>query len=208
MPATLKTVVFGFIIATTSSYLGINTCRGTEGVGQASTRSVVLSSVLLIATNVLLVRLISSSSPTPCEPDAMSRALSPPSPTRPIRLDAVTKRSAATACSTTLTLDIPIRHRRLHPRPQRHRQERAAGHIVGLLQPDAGRVFVGGEDVTRLSSAELARVRPQIGFLFQNAALFDSLTVGENVAFPLRRHTDLGEAEIRDRALRTLDWSG
>jgi phospholipid/cholesterol/gamma-HCH transport system permease protein len=58
VPATLKTVVFGFIIATTASYLGINTSRGTEGVGQASTRSVVLSSVLLISTNVLLVRMI------------------------------------------------------------------------------------------------------------------------------------------------------
>ena len=58
VPATLKTMVFGFIIATTSSYLGVNTSRGTAGVGQASTRSVVLSSILLITTNVLLVRLI------------------------------------------------------------------------------------------------------------------------------------------------------
>ncbi len=58
IPATLKTTVFGFIIATTSSYLGINTTRGTEGVGQASTRSVVTSSILLIAANVLLVRII------------------------------------------------------------------------------------------------------------------------------------------------------
>jgi phospholipid/cholesterol/gamma-HCH transport system permease protein len=58
VPSTIKTIVFGFIIATTSSYLGVNTTRGTEGVGQASTRSVVLSSVLLITTNVILVRLI------------------------------------------------------------------------------------------------------------------------------------------------------
>jgi len=58
VPATLKTAVFGFIIATVASYLGVNTTRGTEGVGQASTRSVVYSSILLIAANVLLVRLI------------------------------------------------------------------------------------------------------------------------------------------------------
>jgi len=58
VPATLKTAVFGFLIATVSAYLGINTSRGTEGVGQASTRSVVLSSVSLIAANVLLVRII------------------------------------------------------------------------------------------------------------------------------------------------------
>jgi phospholipid/cholesterol/gamma-HCH transport system permease protein len=58
VPATLKTMVFGFIIATVSSYLGMHTTRGTEGVGQASTRSVVLSSILLIVANVLLVRII------------------------------------------------------------------------------------------------------------------------------------------------------
>jgi phospholipid/cholesterol/gamma-HCH transport system permease protein len=58
IPATLKTMVFGFIIATVASYLGVHTTRGTEGVGEASTRSVVLASILLIAANVLLVRLI------------------------------------------------------------------------------------------------------------------------------------------------------
>jgi phospholipid/cholesterol/gamma-HCH transport system permease protein len=58
IPATLKTMVFGFIIATVSSYLGFNTRSGTEGVGRASTMSVVLSSILIIVSNVLLVRLI------------------------------------------------------------------------------------------------------------------------------------------------------
>lgn len=58
IPATLKTAVFGFIIATVAAYLGMNTSRGTEGVGQASTRSVVMSSILLIVTNVVLVRII------------------------------------------------------------------------------------------------------------------------------------------------------
>jgi phospholipid/cholesterol/gamma-HCH transport system permease protein len=58
VPATVKTMVFGFIIATTASYLGFNTESGTEGVGRASTRAVVLSSMLIIVTNVLLVRLI------------------------------------------------------------------------------------------------------------------------------------------------------
>ena len=58
VPATLKTAVFGFIIATVSSYLGVNTTGGTEGVGRTATRSVVMSSIMLIAANVLLVRLI------------------------------------------------------------------------------------------------------------------------------------------------------
>jgi phospholipid/cholesterol/gamma-HCH transport system permease protein len=58
IPATMKTMVFGFIIATVSSYLGFNTRSGTEGVGRASTQAVVLSSILIIVANVVLVRLI------------------------------------------------------------------------------------------------------------------------------------------------------
>jgi phospholipid/cholesterol/gamma-HCH transport system ATP-binding protein len=81
-------------------------------------------------------------------------------------------------------------------------------HIVGLLKPDAGRVLVEGEDITHMASWELARIRKRIGFLFQNSALFDSITVGENVAFPLRRHTRLSDAEIRERALFKLGQVG
>ena len=58
VPATLKTMVFGFIIASVSSYLGFTTASGTEGVGRASTKAVVLSSILIIVVNVILVRLI------------------------------------------------------------------------------------------------------------------------------------------------------
>jgi phospholipid/cholesterol/gamma-HCH transport system permease protein len=58
LPATLKTVVFGFLIAVVSSYLGFTTSRGTEGVGEASTRSVVMSSMLIILSDVILVKLI------------------------------------------------------------------------------------------------------------------------------------------------------
>jgi len=57
-------------------------------------------------------------------------------------------------------------------------------HIVGLVRPDAGQVLVEGRDVPRLSRRELSEVRQRIGFLFQGAALFDSISVGENVAFP------------------------
>jgi phospholipid/cholesterol/gamma-HCH transport system ATP-binding protein len=77
-------------------------------------------------------------------------------------------------------------------------------HIVGLVKPDSGHVFVEGRDVPSLRRDELTAVRRRIGFLFQAAALFDSISVGENVAFPLRRHTALGRAEIRDRALARL----
>ena len=80
--------------------------------------------------------------------------------------------------------------------------------IIGLLAPDHGRVFVHGEEVNRLTRAELSRVRRGVGFLFQNAALFDSISVGENVAFPLRRHTKLPDGEIRGIALRKLESVG
>lgn len=81
-------------------------------------------------------------------------------------------------------------------------------HMIGLMRPDAGRVFVQGDEVSALSGEPLSKVRQKIGFLFQNAALFDSISVGENVAFPMRRHTKLPDREIRDRAQQRLDSVG
>jgi phospholipid/cholesterol/gamma-HCH transport system ATP-binding protein len=77
-------------------------------------------------------------------------------------------------------------------------------HIIGLMRPDRGRVLVEGRDVTTLRRRELADVRRRMGFLFQNSALFDSISVGENVAFPLRRHTDFDDKKIRDVARAKL----
>ena len=77
-------------------------------------------------------------------------------------------------------------------------------HIVRLMRPDRGRVFVEGDEISALEGPELSRVRRKIGFLFQNAALFDSISVGENVAFPLRRHTRLTDREVKDRATQKL----
>lgn len=68
--------------------------------------------------------------------------------------------------------------------------------LVGLMKPDQGRIYVDEQEITGLNAAELARVRMRMGFLFQYSALFDSISVGENVAFPLRRHTRLSDAEI------------
>jgi phospholipid/cholesterol/gamma-HCH transport system ATP-binding protein len=77
-------------------------------------------------------------------------------------------------------------------------------HIVRLVKPDRGKVFVGADEISGMEGSDLSRVRQRIGFLFQNAALFDSITVGENVAFPLRRHTRLSDREVRERALEKL----
>jgi phospholipid/cholesterol/gamma-HCH transport system ATP-binding protein len=81
-------------------------------------------------------------------------------------------------------------------------------HIVGLLKPDAGQVLVEGEDVAAMGPRDLSRIRQRIGLLFQSAALFDSISVGENVAFPLRRHTRLDRAAIRARAETLLSQVG
>jgi phospholipid/cholesterol/gamma-HCH transport system ATP-binding protein len=80
--------------------------------------------------------------------------------------------------------------------------------IVGLQKPDGGSIRVRGRDVTRLSLDELNEVRKKIGFLFQQAALYDSLTVEANVAFPLRRHTQLSAKERKERAHDLLDHVG
>jgi phospholipid/cholesterol/gamma-HCH transport system ATP-binding protein len=84
----------------------------------------------------------------------------------------------------------------------------ALKHVVGLLNPDSGSVLVEGEDLARLDARGRSRVRKRIGFLFQNAALFDSIGVGENVEFPMRRHTKLSDAAIRSRARELLAQVG
>ncbi len=75
-------------------------------------------------------------------------------------------------------------------------------HMIGLLRPDAGRVIVLGRDVTQLREAEWIAVRRDFGMVFQGAALFDSLTVYENVAYPLREHRGASEDEVRAR----VEW--
>ncbi len=71
-------------------------------------------------------------------------------------------------------------------------------HIIGLLKPDSGRILVDGDDIAGMSDRDLNEIRKKFGMLFQEAALFDSMTVGENVAFPLREHTRLKEEEIHE----------
>jgi phospholipid/cholesterol/gamma-HCH transport system ATP-binding protein len=81
-------------------------------------------------------------------------------------------------------------------------------HLMGLLKPDAGHIWVDGEDVVPLDDYELNRVRRKFGMLFQYAALFDSLTVEQNVAFPLIEHTKKSKSEIRDLVVKRLQSLG
>ncbi len=78
-------------------------------------------------------------------------------------------------------------------------------HLIGLLQPDAGEVLVDGESIVGMNERQLLRVRRKFGMVFQGAALFDSMTVAENVAFGLRRHENLTEAEVARRVAAALE---
>jgi phospholipid/cholesterol/gamma-HCH transport system ATP-binding protein len=78
-------------------------------------------------------------------------------------------------------------------------------HMLGLEAPDSGRVIVEEEDVTDLPEEELYRIRKKFGMLFQSGALFDSMTVFDNVAFPLREHTDMTEEEITRNVREKLE---
>jgi len=80
--------------------------------------------------------------------------------------------------------------------------------IMGFLKPDSGRVIVAYEDITDYDEAKLQRIRQKVTMVFQNGALFDSLTVGENVAFPLREHRDLTEDQILQIVDGLLDMVG
>jgi phospholipid/cholesterol/gamma-HCH transport system ATP-binding protein len=78
-------------------------------------------------------------------------------------------------------------------------------HAIGLLKPDSGLVEVDGQEVPRLGRKQLSALRRRMGFLFQEGALINWLSVGENVALPLRENTDLSDQEIRERAQAKLE---
>ncbi len=77
-------------------------------------------------------------------------------------------------------------------------------HIVGLLKPDSGEIWFDNQDITKLSEKELQKIRKKIGFLFQEGALFDSMTIKENVMFPLKEHFKMSKKEMEERAEELL----
>lgn len=81
-------------------------------------------------------------------------------------------------------------------------------HMIGLMKPDRGKAFVEGVDISSLDPKGLVELRKKFGMLFQNAALFDSLDVFENVAFPLKEHSDLSPSEIKKRVEEKLSIVG
>lgn len=78
--------------------------------------------------------------------------------------------------------------------------------IIGLMQPDAGKIYIKGNDISLLSAKEMNELRKNIGFLFQGAALYDSMTVRENLEFPIKKHfPDKTQKEIDDKVVNTLE---
>jgi len=78
-------------------------------------------------------------------------------------------------------------------------------HIIGLIRPDEGSIEVDGKDIVTMPEHELIQVRRKFGMLFQHSALFDSMTVEENIAFPLYEHTDYSRAQVRDHVQEKLE---
>jgi phospholipid/cholesterol/gamma-HCH transport system ATP-binding protein len=76
--------------------------------------------------------------------------------------------------------------------------------LIGLEKPDSGKILIGGHDITKLSERELVPFRKKVAYVFQGGALFDSMTVFENLAYPLREHTNLSDSEIEVKILNLL----
>jgi phospholipid/cholesterol/gamma-HCH transport system ATP-binding protein len=81
-------------------------------------------------------------------------------------------------------------------------------HALGLMRADSGQVLIDGQEISKLKEHEARKLRGRFGMVFQNAALFDSMSVFENVAFPLREHEELTEAQIKKRVEEVLDSVG
>lgn len=81
-------------------------------------------------------------------------------------------------------------------------------HVTGLMKPDQGKIFIDDKDISQLNKKEIREIRDRLGFLFQGGALFNSMTIFENVAFPLKEKTGLREKEIRKRVESELEQVG
>jgi len=130
---------------------------------------------------------------------------SKPAANRPaVRLDRVSKSFGARKILDDVSFDVPPGSGFVILGRSGTGKSVTLRHMIGLLRPDEGRVFINDDEISALSGPPLSAVRRKMGFLFQNAALFDSISVGENVAFPMRRHTRLSDADIRSRARERL----
>lgn len=125
-----------------------------------------------------------------------------------IRFEGVTKTFGPRTVLDSLDLDIPEGKITFIVGKSGEGKSVTIKHIMGLLKPDCGRIVVDSEDITEFSEEELRLYRRKFGMLFQQAALFDSLSVGENVIFPLKEHTKMPLAEMLERVEEVLTQVG
>lgn len=124
----------------------------------------------------------------------------------PVRIVDVYKRFGELRVLDGVSFDIPKGRTTAIIGPSGTGKSVLLKHIVGLIQPDAGRVQVFGTDMATAREAQVYAVRKRLGMLFQDGALFDSFTAGENIEFPLRQHhPELGAGERRDRVDEVLE---
>lgn len=125
-----------------------------------------------------------------------------------IRFEHITKRFGSRTVLDDLDLDIPTGKITFIVGKSGEGKSVTIKHIMGLLTPDQGRIVVDGEDITGFTHEEFRLYRRKFGMLFQQAALFDSLTVGENVIFPLKEHTQMPLPEMLERVEEVLTQVG
>ncbi len=122
-----------------------------------------------------------------------------------IRIEHLSKRFGSLVVLDDVSMEIPRGKTTVILGPSGTGKSVLLKNIVGLLAPDAGAIRIDGEDMCTASNARKSELRKKFGMLFQDGALFDNLTAGENVAFPLKFHTKLNEAQRRDRAMGALE---
>lgn len=125
-----------------------------------------------------------------------------------IRLVNVSKSFGRLAVLKSVSLDIPPDKTLVVIGPSGGGKSVLLKHIIGLLKPDSGEVYFDNQRVDNLPEKGLEPVRQNFGFLFQMGALFDSMTVGQNIGFPLRQHTNKNHTEIREVVMQKLAMVG
>jgi phospholipid/cholesterol/gamma-HCH transport system ATP-binding protein len=125
-----------------------------------------------------------------------------------IRFEDVHKRFGPLVVLNGLNLDIPADQTTVVIGPSGTGKSVLLKHIVGLLKPDSGKIYFHGQRIDHLSDRELEGIRKRFGFLFQLSALFDSMDVGENIAFPLRQEGRMQESQINDTVHEKLSIVG
>ena len=125
-----------------------------------------------------------------------------------ISLQGVTKRFGSHTVLEDITFDVPKGKITAIMGPSGTGKSVLLKNIIGLLKPDAGKIFVDGEQIVGMREKDLYRVRKKFGVLFQDGALFGSMNLFDNIAFPLREHTKKSEREVRDLVLQNAGLVG